>query len=330
MPELTVIDVGHGSAAALVGDRAIVFDAGPGSALLEYLTERAITDIVALYVSHADKDHINGVVAVLGSGEISIGSVWLNTDSEKDSETWRDLLYSLDDYHRRGDLNFQVGLVEGHVCPEVAPGTRAEVIAPRRRLAGLGPGARDADGKEITTNSVSAIIRVSCHGTPIALLTGDLDATGLNHLVDAGVDLKAPLLVFPHHGGHVTRRATAFDDAAFTATLLDAVTPEAVVFSIGRGRYETPRPEILEEIRRHGSSPRVACTQLSERCSATTPTDEPAHLVPRYAAGRALNRCCAGTFVVAFDAANYQMQPARTDHQAFVAVQAPSALCKER
>lgn len=328
MPELTVIDVGHGSASALVGDDVVIVDAGPGSALLEYVLDADIDVIDALYVSHADKDHINGVIGLLGSGTVSVRSVWLNTDSEKDTETWRDLLYSLDDYHRRGELHFHIGLVEGHVCPSVAPHTIAEVVAPRHRLAGMGPGATDAEGLQITTNSVSAVIRITHRGKPVALLTGDLDATGLRHLLDAELDLDAPLLVFPHHGGHVTRGGTAEDDVAFASNLLDRVQPEVVVFSIGRGRYETPRPEIVEAIRRHSSSPRVACTQLSERCSATVPAEQPTHLTPRYAAGRALNRCCAGTVVVEFDSSGHRLHPDHGSHETFISLQAPGALCR--
>jgi beta-lactamase superfamily II metal-dependent hydrolase len=330
MAELVIIDVGHGSASLLVGDEVVVVDAGPGSALLEYLDKEGIGEVAAVYVSHADTDHIKGVIALLGSGRVRIRALRLNSDSEKDTETWRDLQYDLDDYHRRGAIDFEVGLTEGDMCPQVAGDVTAEVVAPRRRLAGIGPGGKDKAGNQITTNSISAVIRVSTDSGPVALLTGDLDLVGLDHLIDTGQSLAAPILVFPHHGGHASRRGTPGDDVAFATRLMDAVRPSFVVLSIGRGTHETPRPEIMDVVREHSTRPRIACTQLSERCSAVLPPEDPTHLADRYAAGRATRKCCAGTVVVAFSSRGYEVLPAQPDHRAFVEVRAASALCRGR
>ena len=63
---LAVLDVGHGNSAVLCDQGVVVvIDTGPGSSLLEYLSERSITHINTVLLSHADQDHIGGLVGVL-------------------------------------------------------------------------------------------------------------------------------------------------------------------------------------------------------------------------------------------------------------------------
>jgi competence protein ComEC len=60
-PILTILDVGHGNCAVLEdGQRTVVFDCGPKTGLLEYLTSRTITVLDLVLISHADEDHIAG------------------------------------------------------------------------------------------------------------------------------------------------------------------------------------------------------------------------------------------------------------------------------
>ena len=89
---LVILDVGHGNAAVLLDSgKVVVFDAGPGSILLEFLREQNISHIDTVLLSHADKDHIGGLSALLASGTVSIGKVRANTDSLKGSNAWDDL-----------------------------------------------------------------------------------------------------------------------------------------------------------------------------------------------------------------------------------------------
>ena len=111
VPYLAVLDVGHGNSAVLV-DRGgtVVFDAGPGSALLEFLVRAGINHVKALFLSHADRDHVAGLVAVLGAGTVRVDAVRVNSDAEKGSAIWDDLLFALEDARRRGGLDFDVSL----------------------------------------------------------------------------------------------------------------------------------------------------------------------------------------------------------------------------
>jgi len=66
MPNFYIVDVKHGNSAVLIDtDGVVVIDAGNGSKLLEFLSNRQITTIDVLILSHADGDHIGGVMALL-------------------------------------------------------------------------------------------------------------------------------------------------------------------------------------------------------------------------------------------------------------------------
>ena len=59
LPNLVVVDVGHGNAAVLRDTGGVVvFDTGKGPALVEFLKHNSITEVEALVLSHADDDHI--------------------------------------------------------------------------------------------------------------------------------------------------------------------------------------------------------------------------------------------------------------------------------
>lgn len=75
---LSILDVGHGNCAVIRDTKGIVvIDTGAGSALLEYLRQERILQIDVLILSHADKDHIGGLVGVLASNEIKVRRICL-------------------------------------------------------------------------------------------------------------------------------------------------------------------------------------------------------------------------------------------------------------
>jgi competence protein ComEC len=141
-----------------------------------------------------------------------------------------------------------------------------------------------------------------------------------------GRDLRTPILVFPHHGGNVRSNASVEDNAAFTRRLCEAVQPGTVMFSLGRGRHQTPRPEIIRAVRDSGAGVRIACTQLSEACAEERPpADAFGHLAPLAARGHDYNQCCAGTLRIPLHGG---IEPDADAHEAFKAEYAPTALCR--
>jgi len=325
-PSLTVLDVGHGSCAVLTdGVRTTLIDSGPGAAVLEYLLAEGITIIDVVVLSHADEDHIRGLIALLGAEEFEVRRVFLNSDSEKSSEMWRNLAYEIDELRRNGSLTFEVQLREGDVLPDSPTGVDVTVLAPRDRLIMLGPGSRDKFGNRITTNTISAVIRITFAGKSVALITGDLDSVGFAHLNETNPDLTAHVLVFPHHGG--LSGGTASAALRFAKDLVAAVQPHSVAVSMGRTRFSNPRPEVIDGMRQGVADVRVACTQLSSRCAATLPSQSPSHLLPLFARGGQDNSCCAGTMRVWLESPDVVL-PSEGDHTAFISNAAVTALCR--
>ncbi len=322
---VSILDVGHGNSAVVTmpGWVAII-DAGPGSALLSFLREQGINTVDEVLISHADEDHIGGLIALLASGEFRVRRVRLNSDAQKDSNIWNDLLIALDAAQRHGQIDFSPVLTVAENGIFDHQPIRLEILGPSTYLAGKGPGSTDRSGRTITTNSVSAVIRVSVDGRSLVLFPGDIDQIGLDELLyDRNLDPFAEVLVFPHHGG----RAGQSDVAAFSASISKAVRPQVVVFSIGRGRHATPLPEVIAAVRANIPAARIACTQLSDRCAAALPKNDPTHLNPVFARGRERSHCCAGSIVISECATVGTVLPTATDHEAFIRANAPNALC---
>lgn len=318
---LAVLDVGHGNAAVLLDSGSVVvFDAGPGSILLEFLREQSITHVDTVLLSHADKDHIGGLCALLASGTVSIGKVRANTDSLKGSNAWDDLAFELS---RNAEVNFLPVLTTENSGEFDTPTVEIEIAGPSTYLASRGAGSTDRENRSLSTNSLSAVVRLKHKENAFALLPGDLDFVGLQNLLEEEHELTAGIMVFPHHGG---RPGTSRIDE-FVQTLLKAAQPNTVLFSIGRGKHGTPRPEIINAIRRHFPHVRIACSQLSEHCAKTIskPMND-SHLAAIHAQGKVSHSCCAGSMI--FDFASGTFQPSHEAHKKFINLEAETPLCK--
>lgn len=320
---LAVLDVGHGNCAVVHDAGAIVvIDAGRRRGLLEFLASESITRIDVVLISHADADHIGGLLAILDNVDIDIGEVRLNTDSVKESELWQDVLWSIEQRRRSRELIFHVGLSVSDSAAFDQENVGIEILGPSPYLAARGPGSTDQEGRRLTHNTISAVIRITWSGEPIALLTGDLDEIGLAHLEAEGVDASAPILVFPHHGGN----PGTGDVDSFTQKLYDLVSPSTVLFSIGRNSSHTfPRPDIVARLRGIRSDLRIVCTQLSKHCALSSPDARPGYL-SSYAMGAEKGKCCGGTIVIPFENIA-AISPNPQAHQEFISQAAPSALC---
>ena len=320
MTKVIILDVGHGNCAVVQdGTRCLVLDAGPGTALLEFMREAEINAVEEMLISHADSDHLKGVLTLLDQDVIAVKSVRLNSDAAKDTVQWEAMLRSLDDRKRRGTIDFSVELTEGYQI--ALADSLVEVLAPSSYLAAKGPGSRDSNGRRIKTNTVSAVVRVRMPDQSV-LFTADLDEAGLELLMETDQDLGADLLVFPHHGGNVSSSATPARNRRFAERLLSAVNPKVVAFSLSRVKYSNPRREIIEAVI-NSPDRKVMCTQMSQNCLDEAPNDDE-HLANVFADGRRSGHCCAGSIVVA----GPTLHPSASSHTRFVRTTAPQALCR--
>ncbi|UOQ69959.1 ComEC/Rec2 family competence protein [Hymenobacter volaticus] len=324
VPSLSIIDVGHGNSSILFDNEGIVvIDTGPGTALLEFIEEERIDHINYVLVSHADADHISGLIGLISSEIVTIGAVYLNTDSAKESEVWDDLLYTLDNAHIDKKLVFNTSLHTG-LSKSISVGrVTIEILAPSMYLAARGPGSTDRSGRKLTSNSISAVIRLIDDNVPIALLPGDIDAVGLSNMLAANADVHARVAIYPHHGGNAGRGKGS---NTFATDFTRAVQPQAMLFSIGRDKFQNPKPDVVAAIQKEIPLIHIACTQLSKFCNPNIPGNDGNQLIPLFAEGRESNICCAGTIHIDFSE-EFKLHP-MNPHQTFIDNHTLTPLCK--
>lgn len=317
--KLFVLDVGHGSSAVLTnGSITSVFDAGLGGILIDFLQDHGITAIDHFFISHADLDHVAGLVGLLSSGDIVVRKIYLNPDPTRTSKIWRDLISVLKDAKPRGTvvINGLSTTIPGKLS---LADCEIHVLTPEPDLALTGVGGTTATGQKLSAHALNAVIQVIRDQEPIALLPGDLDDLGLKGLEASQKSLPSKVLVFPHHGGIPGK-----DAISFTTALCNLVKPKMIIFSIGRGKHKTPRPEIVAAIRQTLPGTYIACTELSEWCATKLPKIPGKHLNSEVASGRDKNHCCAGTIVIE----GTSLSPKEKEHTEFVKIAASTALCQ--
>ena len=293
-PELLILDVGHGNCVVL-NDTAgvIIIDCAPGTTLKETLDQLGITEISSVLISHADEDHVAGLIGLLQDPQITVQHIYINPDAVKLSDLWYDVRVTFREARKTKTTEIHPQLTIDLTGSLDTGEVHVEVLAPSQELALSAVGGKDLEGRKVTSNSMSAVIGLSHNGRRVALITGDLDRSGLENLLEDGVDMKAEILVFPHHGG----KPGPADGGQFARDLCSTVEPSIVVFSMARSRSGFPRPEVVGGVLTAVPQAHIACTQLSQECSNDLPLGSN-HLMNYPARGREKNTCCAGTLRV--------------------------------
>ena len=298
----------------------VVIDGGGRDTLLQFLADRGINRVDTVIVSHVDADHFGGISLLLSDEDFQVGRVFLNPDA-RDTDLWGDFVSVMRDARARG-VQFNLELTDENPGEVRLAQLRFEVLYPSQELASRTSTGLTADRKRLTPNTMSAVVRVWNGDTPKLLLTADIDQVALDYLVDSDVEMKADVLVFPHHGGLPGKS----DPVAFAELLGSRVGAELAVFSIGRGMYSTPRPEIVSALLRSTENIHVACTQLSEHCAKDLPTVGSDIHAPT-SRGLARNACCSGTLEISLEN-GVTYAPERSLHLEFIEANAPTALCQ--
>jgi len=234
------------------------------------------------------------------------------------------MTYELDLANKKGRLQFNVALTTNDTGKLDKGKIHIEVLAPTPYLAAKGPGSTDRHSRTLTSNSLSAVVRLTKDGSPFALLPGDIDETGLLNLLEEKMDPCASIAVFPHHGGSTGKDT---DPVTFTKKFCKAVKPEVVVFSNGRGEHATPREVVTQTIRQVLPKTRIMCTQLSENCAAELRIKEFTHLTGKFARGKEKDKCCAGTIVVELGQGDIRISPDESSHKMFIEKATSNPLC---
>ena len=212
--ELLAADIGQGNAVIIhTASHALLYDAGPrlgrdtdaGHRVLVPLLRALNTQVNTLLLSHRDSDHVGGALAVLA---MHPGAALLSS------------------------------IEPGHELQAVRPATRCEA-GQRWRWDGvdfevLHPRAEDytAGAK---ANTLSCTLRIS-NGVQSVLLAGDIEQAQEARLVAQGADIRATVLLVPHHGSKTSS----------SAAFLDAVQPRIALVQSGyRNRFGHPAQSVL-------------------------------------------------------------------------------------
>ncbi|HEX6926167.1 MAG TPA: DNA internalization-related competence protein ComEC/Rec2 [Longimicrobiaceae bacterium] len=231
--EIHFIDVGQGDAIAVRTPRGrwLLVDAGPRGReydagerrVVPFFRARGVGRLSALILTHPDLDHIGGAPAVLRALEVER---IIEPGLAVGKELYLELLQEV-----QSEGAEWLAARDGRVLR--LDGIELRFLWPDRvLLAG-----------EVETNEASAVALLR-YGEFSLLLPGDASSDVERELIRRyGAHLDADVLKAGHHGSATST----------SASFLQAVDPELVVISVGRGnRYGHPAPAVLARLRSTG------------------------------------------------------------------------------
>lgn len=325
-PELIILDVGHGNC-ALIRDvnNVMVIDCPPGGTLAETLEHLSIKEILHILISHSDADHIAGMIDLLSNENIKIHNVHINPDAIKKSAIWLDLRIALKNARQRFGTNVSSELTTTKTGSLNIGSVTIEVLAPNPILAISGAGGTDLQKRQLTSNSLSAVIGIVHDSHRVVILAGDIDTVGWDNLLQDTKNLSADILIFPHHGG----KPGSGDSKIFAQQLCNLIKPKLVIFSIDRNRFNNPREEIINGVISSVPNAHILCTQLSKQCAGSIPSSDPTHLNSFPAKGRISNSCCGGTVFIKIDGSRTTYNTEIVLHKKFITNEVSTPICRK-
>jgi competence protein ComEC len=241
--DLWVLNVGAGSTTVIrspSGNLTMV-DLNDGQEQRSYepeSSERCLTDPIAwcaanvgtslfrFILSHPDADHMAGLRRLLLKLDIETTNFWdlphSRTRKEDDCRTeqaWHD--WALYEAFREGlavdEISWpkRISPLRGNTN-DFWTGDRIEILSPTPELVAA---ADEAD----EYNDASYVLRIT-HASSRVLLAGDVEETAWQDMIDAGLTLRANVLVASHHG-----RNSGFSEAA-----MELIRPEVVLISTAK------------------------------------------------------------------------------------------------
>lgn len=220
---VTALNVGQGQSVVLASQgKTCLVDCGgnslddPGDIAANYLLDRGHKRLDLLVLTHFHDDHANGLETLFRRLDVKAVAI---PDTDRGTQ-YRELLMALAEE-------------EGCSVTFIREDTEQALgKATLKLFAPLGDGGANEEGLSVLA---------SLGGFDI-LLTGDMNAVVEEQLVKYGNLPDCEALVVGHHGSRY----------ASGAVLLDAITPEAAILSVGRNNYGHPAEETLERLAQRG------------------------------------------------------------------------------
>ena len=226
--QLTVLDVGQGSAAVIqTKNHVAVFDAGAkfsdkldagSSVVLPYLRSQNIEFLDYLIISHGDADHIGGAQVILDAFP---ATSLIGQDIESLVTSKKQACLAGAQWHWDGiDFVF------------LSPAT-------------AGISNNHSPAKHVKRNNQSCVLKVSS-AVGSVLFTGDIEKrTEQQLLIHYGRQLDSDILIVPHHGSKTSS----------IAAFISAVDPEISIFSVGyKNKFKFPNNKVLARYELRGGT----------------------------------------------------------------------------
>ncbi|GAB6125065.1 DNA internalization-related competence protein ComEC/Rec2 [Humidesulfovibrio idahonensis] len=233
---LTVFDVGQAQAllVSAPGGRRVLVDAG-GSMSRTFDMGRSVVGpalcwgrpprLEAALFSHPDSDHAQGLAWIVR--QFRVGR-FLTNGQWPEGALADELAAALKD-----------GVSGGRLAPEVLAAGQTLDLGSGVVLEALHP-AEDYQGRG--TNDNSLVLRLVWRGVPLAILPGDVQQDGIEDMIAHGRNLRAQVLVLPHHGSK----------SSLSGMLYEAVAPMQALVSCGfQNQYHFPNKDVVAELALH-------------------------------------------------------------------------------
>lgn len=225
---ITFINVGQGDA-TLIRDSAgfdILIDGGnktAGFQVLDTIRDLAVDDLDIVIATHADRDHIGGLITILESGEIQVEQIYFN-GYPGDTLTWQEF--------------------------ELAAAAHGLILIPLQYPAVQQWGEFDIEVLNPTNNLVdpeqnnaSVVLRIDYAQTSV-LFPADIDSTAEQLLPNRTANLQVDVLKVAHHGSKFSS----------SPEFLQATLPIDAVISVGNNSYGHPTLETLQRLAATGAT----------------------------------------------------------------------------
>jgi competence protein ComEC len=230
---LTCLDVGHGQAilAQLPGRVNILFDAGSlqranvgGRVIAPFLDYSGISKIDAIVISHKDIDHINGIPEIVENCKVE--HVYANDAFFDGIDQWGPTRLggaSRSPTKFLNDWLIKKGFEKDFKREQLESGLNLDSPA---SIKILWPNS-EVPEDQLSDNDKSLVLLIQFAGVK-ALLCSDIEKFAQAQLLATIPDLKADVVVVPHHGSTRTSYAV----------FLEKLGPDILIVSCDRTQYE--------------------------------------------------------------------------------------------
>jgi beta-lactamase superfamily II metal-dependent hydrolase len=311
--ECFFLDVGQGTSNVVLlgGRRAIVIDCGRSARIPLELLRRYVDHIVALMISHNDRDHHGGAAALITAYPNAIDRVYFLQD--RPIERLR-LFAVVQDALARGLLTAEPVRLERGDGPSVIYADDTVDLS----LEVLFPRFVDNLTAQLHRhpNATSGVLALFCGHRKI-VFAGDSTMDNWHSIREhLGAPIRADILAVPHHGGDVAaagRTGKVQEDKRCRVAeelrwlYCDAIHPEFAVVSTGTvNDYGHPNRTTIRALCE--ADAQVLCTQITPQCHSDVESLRPGVIRPNVpsasrskpdytSGGHSRNLACASTVI---------------------------------